>query len=451
MGVATPSPVLERIISLQKQPTNSLFKCFDTDDDDVGGDNSSSNSMSQGFHQGIFSFSDGFDRPSSSTSQDDRQQQQHIAQQSRRDKLRVQGFDPPPGHHPLVPMEGEDEPGGIYETATGPATGNMLSEMFNFPTAPGPSATELLASQMQGGFRLPTRPVAPMVGFGSSVGEWYNSSAANRQGIVLGGSSSSMGGSIGDGKQLTADSAAVMQLFLMNPQQQQQRSPSPPTPQTQLHHQAFAAAAGGPFDGVSSFSNTTSGGVVEGQGLSLSLSSSLQQFEISKAAQDHHHHHHQELRVRDGVLYFNSSSGSSNANQNPQQLQVQGQQSQGHHVHMGYGLGPTGPAAAAAAASSPVGVINVLRNSKYSRAAQELLEEFCSVGSGQFKGSRIRRHHGSSSSIPNPSTAASTAGASTSAAGSSSSSKDVPALSPADRFEHQRKKSKLLSMFDEAS
>ena len=79
-----------------------------------------------------------------------------------------------------------------------------------------------------------------------------------------------------------------MQLFLMNPQQQQQSRSSPTSPppsDVQQHHEAFQAfgAAGAPF--------------VEGQGLSLSLSPSLQQLEMAKPAE--------ELRVRDGVLYFN--------------------------------------------------------------------------------------------------------------------------------------------------
>lgn len=96
----------------------------------------------------------------------------------------------------------------------------------------------------------------------------------------------------------------------------------------------------------------------------------------------------------------------------------------------------------------PMGVVNVLRSSKYARPAQELLEEFCSVGRGQLKGSRIGRHHHASSNPNNPSASAGAAAAG--AGASSSSSKDVPPpLSPADRFEQQRKKAKLLSMLDE--
>lgn len=205
----------------------------------------------------------------------------------------------------------------------------------------------------------------------------------------------------------------------MNPPAQAQQHPRSPSPQpptansAALHHQhnpqAFHAFGEASFPG----------GVVEGQGLSLSLSSSLQQFEMAKP---------EELRVREGVLYFNNNQQQQQ--QHPS-LHLQGPGAQ--QVHMGYGS---------------MGVVNVLRNSRYARAAQELLEEFCSVGRGQSRSSKVGKHGGGSSN-PNPNTSG--AGASTSgAAASSSSSKDAPQLSPADRFEHQRKKTKLVAMLDEA-
>ncbi|XP_008813264.2 BEL1-like homeodomain protein 4 [Phoenix dactylifera] len=381
-------------------------------------------SMSQGFHHGIFGFSDGFDR---STSQEQQQQQQHIAQQSRRDKLRVPGFEP--GGHPLVPIEEQGEESSIYDsTAAAAGASNMLSEMFNFPTS------DLLAGQI---YRQTPRP-GPMAGFS---GDWYG---ANRQGVVLGGTDNL--GSLGDSTAkhhhdrshqqhpisgLNADSAAAMQLFLMNPtlqppppQQQHHRSPSPPPPAPpptlhHLHHhqqQAFQSFSDASFGG----------GVGESQGLSLSLSSSLQQFEMPKA---------EELRVRDGVLYFNNQAQQQQQQQHLSSLHLQGH-GHGQAVHIECG---------------PMGVVNVLRNAKYARAAQELLEEFCSVGRSQLKGSRIGRHAGSSSNPNLKPIHGGGGGASSSAAaaGSSSSSKDLPPLSPADRFEHQRKKAKLISMLDE--
>ena len=173
---------------------------------------------------------------------------------------------------------------------------------------------------------------------------------------------------------------------------------------------------------------------MEGQGLSLSLSSSL---EAAKA---------EELRMGDsGFLYYNhqqgggggggSSSSSAvqfqyknNNNNHHQALHLQGAMGHdnNHQGHVGFG-------------SSSLGVVNVLRNSKYAKAAQELLEEFCSVGRGQFKKSKFNRQN----SNPN----------SNAGGGASPSSKDAPPpppLSAADRIEHQRRKVKLLSMLDEA-
>jgi hypothetical protein len=66
-----------------------------------------------------------------------------------------------------------------------------------------------------------------------------------------------------------------------------------PPPSDMQHHGAFRGfgAVGVQFGGA----GTT--GIVEGQGLSLSVSPSLQQREMEKQAE--------ELRVWDGVLYFN--------------------------------------------------------------------------------------------------------------------------------------------------
>ncbi|KAJ0967689.1 hypothetical protein J5N97_024606 [Dioscorea zingiberensis] len=255
-------------------------------------------SMSQGYHHGILSFSDEY---------------------ARRDKLRVQGFDP------IVHIQGVDQP-NIYEP---PGSGNMLSEMFNYS-----AAGELLVNELPANFRQ--RPGS----IGSFTGDWY-------------GMNSSLS-SIED----------TRQLFLMRgTQQQHARSPSPspsaPTPSALHHHENIFPMVS---FGEASFST---GGVVEGQGLSLSL------------ANNHHR--------------------------------------------------------------APIGLVNVLRGSKFARPAKELLEEFCSVGRGQLKSRRSFGGRSSSNPNPNPNSNA-----------ASSSSKDaVLQLSPADKFEHQRKKAKLLSMLDE--
>ncbi|KAI4314895.1 hypothetical protein L6164_027758 [Bauhinia variegata] len=412
--------------------------------------------MSQDYHQGIFSFSNnGFER-STVTHQDHHppQPQQHLVQQIRRvDKARVQGFDTPPPP-PLVGIE-EEESGSlpVYETA------GMLSEMFNFPTA-GATAAELLEQPMTATYRSTSRP-QPV--------EWYG----NRQGggIITGlGDSKNSQNSVnnrGDSivhhhhqiSNINADSAAAMQLFLMNPQT---RSPSPPTtnhtpatasstlhmllpnPSTSL--QGFTGS--GPGGGFGQFTwvpdSAQEGGtptgsqlnsnppeiggrVVEGQGLSLSLSSSLQHLEAAKA---------EELRMGEtGFLYYNQGAGAggSSASQYPyknfanhnQPSHLQGAIGQNHQAHVGFG--------------SSIGVVNVLRNSKYVKAAQDLLEEFCSVGRGQFKKNKFSRQN----SNPNSNSGAG------GGAGASWSSKDLPPLSAADRIEHQRRKVKLLSMLDE--
>ncbi|XP_058080450.1 BEL1-like homeodomain protein 4 [Magnolia sinica] len=415
-------------------------------------------SMSQGFHQGIFSFSDGFER---SAHQD--QQQQHIAQQNRRDKLRVQGFELAPP--PLVAIE-EEEPTElpVYET------GGMLSEMFNFPSGGAATAADLLDNQITSNYRLQRA---------TPIGEWYGS----RQGMVgslgslgdskerqqIGGSNGGNGRSNDNNNigqhQITginAESAAAMHLFLMNPQPRSPPSPPPTSSSTPIHMllpnpspalQAFhtAGPAGAAFGNASipqsnftwitgsggSGDGSKIGGVGESQGLSLSLSSSLQQFEVAAKAE--------ELRMGDGVFYYNQVGGPSPSSSSYPLKNLGSQQHHHHHqhqqplqnhhqqqVHSGFG---------------PMGVVNVLRNSKYVKAAQELLEEFCSVGRGQLKSSRYGRN--TSSTNPNPSASTGPHSSASAVGGPSSSSKDLPPLSPTDRFEHQRRKAKLLSMLDE--
>lgn len=370
------------------------------------------NSMSQDYHHhSLFSFPNGFER-----SQAEQQQHQHQqAQQIRRDKLRVQGFEP-----------FEDETSGlptVYETA------GMLSEMFNFP--PGNAATnaaELLETQFNPNFRQPNPRIHAAAAMGN---EWFGN---HRQGMVVGGGASSQ--PLGYAKNHT-DS---MQLFLMNPQPRSP-SPSPPNSTSSTLHmllpnpsstptlQGFPNPAEGSFgqfmtwgNGGASAATATHhlnaqneiGGVnvVESQGLSLSLSSSLQ-------------HKAEELQMSGeagGMLFFNQGGSSTSGQYRYKNMNMGGSgiSPNIHQVHVGYG--------------SSLGVVNVLRNSKYAKAAQELLEEFCSVGRGKLK------KNNNKAAANNPS----------GGANNEASSKDVPTLSAADRIEHQRRKVKLLSMLDEA-
>ncbi|XVF17803.1 hypothetical protein REPUB_Repub10bG0155600 [Reevesia pubescens] len=452
MGIATP-PLVQSILSSQHYSKSTQYHNQIPIQDKISSNNST-NSMSQDYHHqaaGIFSFSNGFER---SAHQEQQQQQHHLAQQIRRDKQRVQGFEPP-----LVGIEEEESNAlPVYETA------GMLAEMFNFSSgvAAATGSTELLDQPVQANYRAHRPPQG-------NTNEWYS----NRHGVVGGL------GQLGESKShnnrdslahqqlpsINADSAAAMHLFLMNPQP---RSPSPPPPSATssntLHMllpnpstslQGFnISGPGGAFgtstvlsppqftwvhDSAHEGGNNGSqlnnpseiGGVVEGQGLSLSLSSSLQHLEAAKA---------EELRMGDGgLLYYNQGgSGSSAAAQfqyknvgshhHQQTLHLQGGVGQNHQVHVGFG--------------SSLGMVNVLRNSKYAKAAQELLEEFCSVGRGQFKKSKFGRNNNT-----NPSSNLGSSGGG--GGGSSSSTKDLPPLSAAERIEHQRRKVKLLSMLDD--
>ncbi|KAI3922026.1 hypothetical protein MKX01_005715 [Papaver californicum] len=479
--------------------------------------------MSQGFHQaGILNTSpssssssnnNGF-LTSSATAllQEDRinnhggHHQQHIAQQNRRD--RGQGFEPPAV--PLVSIE--EEPGGlssVFETGNG-----MWSKLYNFPPGGGSSGGGgVTTSQIPADYhhRLvlqPTPPQPPSQGTTTTItNEWY------RNRLMVGGSGHHQledpilknnhgvdegAGHISDQQisSINAESAAAMQIFLTKPQQP--RSPSSPSSSSHTPHQAhnlqgfhssssgasgynptittpsqfmtWVSATGnvednigvtlfngsGPKIGVGSNNKETN------QALSLSLSSSLRQFEVAAKAE--------ELRMMgdDGVLYFDqgigvgggigSSSNSKasyhqqqqvkNFGSQTQQLHLQGtvvsqNQQQQYHDHVGN-----------MRSSSSLGVVSLLRSSKYVKATQELLEEFCSVGRvGQsFKSNKRSGNHKSvanpTTTDPNQQGSSGTIGADH--GGSSSSSKDIlPPLSATDRIEHQRRKAKLISMLDE--
>ncbi|KAI3726231.1 hypothetical protein L1987_66028 [Smallanthus sonchifolius] len=219
--------------------------------------------------------------------------------------------------------------------------------------------------------------------------------------------------------------AQAMQLFLMNPSHDQSPSSStlhmfPSSTPTLHHQQSFGSSSvQGQFGPSTQFTWVPPGGgtVHEGggdsHGLSLSLSSTLQHLEGAKV---------EELRIGDNpaMFYFNQGVAGGGGG---------GSDLYRHQIQVGYG--------------SSLGVVKALRTSKYVKAAQELLEEFCSVGRGQFK---VNKSGSKPTPNPNPSSDGGGSGG-----GSTASSKDPPSLSSAERIEHQRRKSKLLSMLDEAS
>ncbi|CAN6447974.1 unnamed protein product [Victoria cruziana] len=274
--------------------------------------------------------------------------------------------------------------------------------------------------------------------------------------------------------------AAAMQLFLMNPEPEQPSAPLHmllPGPSAdshqlqQLHHNfspttAFsatannvipaavqlqqlnwggsgAATAGGGVGKLRNWGGGADGGkIAENQGLSLSLSS-LQHLEAAMqggegAAAAVAGGKAEELRM-DGLVYYpsqahqsgmytlkggvvaNSVVGTSGGANMPGLQALQ--------VHLG-----SNPVASVSIHSSMI-----LRNSKYLRAAQELLEEFCSVGRGQIKNKKLGKQESSKWGFTN----------NTGDTNPSSSQSPQPPLSSSDRFEQQRKKTKLLAMLDE--
>ncbi|PHT84733.1 BEL1-like homeodomain protein 2 [Capsicum annuum] len=175
--------------------------------------------------------------------------------------------------------------------------------------------------------------------------------------------------------------------------------------------------------------STRIGRVVDGHGLSLSLS---RNFEAAAKLEDlrignggiylqnnqgllspinNNHHHHHQLLHSGVVMDHRTTSPHTNVH---------------HQIHVGY------------AASSPR-ISNALRNSRYVKAAQELLEEFCCVGRGNFKNQRVKKYDDEN---PNSN--------SESEDHRGSSKDNHPPLSAAERSEYQRRKIKLLSMLDEA-
>ncbi|RAL46752.1 hypothetical protein DM860_005031 [Cuscuta australis] len=280
--------------------------------------------------------------------------QSDVTQHVRREKLRVQGFDLAP---PFQEQEDEGEHHRRQQAAY--ETTGMLSEMFDF------SPAELLE----------TCRIRPP--------EWF----PGRQEMVTGGGGNCRPQHVSG---VNAEAVADMKLFLMNP-----------PPPADLQGYDHPAQPGGHFG---HFTNAPPGiggaNVVEGRGLSLSLSSSLHNLEAAE-----------EFREHGGMLVFSQGSGGWGGG--------------GHH-HTGLHDQPAG-----------VGVVNALRNSKYAKAARELLEEFCgSVGQrGQFTttGELI-----TPSADQNPTS------------NNNTPSMSRPPLSSSDRIEHRRRKVKLLSMLDEA-
>ncbi|KAH0886036.1 hypothetical protein HID58_062132 [Brassica napus] len=213
------------------------------------------------------------------------------------------------------------------------------------------------------------------------------------------------------------------------------------------HHQGYGYPNEQQFTWPSSSDHHQSQGdmigtvhVEGGKGLSLSLSSSLEAAAAAAKAEEYRSIY---------CAAVDGTSSSSNASVHHHQfnqlktLLLDNSSSHQHQVMGHFGSSSSSPMAA----SSSIGGIYTLRNSKYTKPAQELLEEFCSVGRGHnFKKNKLSRNNS------NPNTSGCGGGGGGGGGGSSSSAgaaNDNPPLSPADRIEHQRRKVKLLSMLEE--
>ncbi|CAN4092809.1 unnamed protein product [Withania somnifera] len=348
--------------------------------------------MSQSFHhhQGFYNFSNVYGRSATTTTKHE-------------EMLRVQGFEPQQVEVAAV----EPSPQAmVYDD------GGMLTEIISYPSAWRKAATEILDDQIQS----------------SNYRSWLQKEQHQQQ-------------------LLTPSIISDAELPLMNPHI---KPSSPPCSSSSLHtllpnsvdtnnlvhHQGFHLLNPAPVESPSQFTwvagsssgdgnSNRIGRVVDGQGLSLSLS---RNFEAAAKLDD--------LRIGNGGIYLQNNQGllspMNNHNHHHHQLSHSGvvmdhrTPPAPHQIHVGY------------AATSPR-ISNALRNSRYVKAAQELLEEFCCVGRGNFKNQRVNKYEDEN---PNSN--------SESEDRRGPSKDNHPPLSTAERSEYQRRKIKLLSMLDEA-
>ncbi|KAF8085348.1 hypothetical protein N665_0671s0026 [Sinapis alba] len=321
--------------------------------------------MSQDYHHqgGIFNFSNGFNQLDS-TSLTTQQKQEHQR----------------------VKMDEESSVAGsgipVYETA------GILSDMFNFPGSSG------------------------AVGGGDL--DHDQSFRSNRQFLEK------------QHQNIPADSAAAMQLFLMNPPPPQQPPSPASTTTTRSHHNNSSTLH-----------------------MLLPNPSHQQGYTNNMSMHQIPHQHHQQLTWQSDHHHHQNSSGQGLSLSLSSSLEAAAKAEEYRNIY--YGNKTTlltdysqhhhrSSPAAAAASSSTVGAINIIRSSRYTTAAQELLEEFCTVGRGFSKKNKLRNSS-------NPNTSGGDGGnGSPSSAGAI---KDQPPLSASDRIEHQRRKVKLLTMLEE--
>ncbi|XP_016568677.2 BEL1-like homeodomain protein 4 [Capsicum annuum] len=356
--------------------------------------------MSQSFHhqQGFYNFSNVYERSATTTTKHE-------------EMLRVQGFEP---QQVGVAAAVEPSPAGamVYDD------GGMLTEIISYPSAWRKTATEILDDQIQSSnYRSWTQKEQ----------QHQHQQQLHPQSIINDTELPLMNPHIKPSSPPRASSSLHMLL------------PNSVDTNNLLHHQGFHLLNPATVEPPSQFTwipgsssgeddSTRIGRVVDGHGLSLSLS---RNFEAAAKLEDlrignggiylqnnqgllspinNNHHHHHQLLHSGVVMDHRTTSPHTNVH---------------HQIHVGY------------AASSPR-ISNALRNSRYVKAAQELLEEFCCVGRGNFKNQRVKKYDDEN---PNSN--------SESEDHRGSSKDNHPPLSAAERSEYQRRKIKLLSMLDE--
>ncbi|CAI9763689.1 unnamed protein product [Fraxinus pennsylvanica] len=330
--------------------------------------------MSQRFQQGLYNISNAYERSGTAKQSD---------WTGEKEMFRVQGFE-------QVDLSGQPP---VYDT------GGMLTEIINLPWRK--AANEILDDQMQ---------------IQSSNNRWLQKQQipaevheAELPFMIPHVKASSAPISSSIQRLLPSDfSLQGFPLKLLPSDFSLQGFPlvnMDPPPQS-----TWLSSSGGGDD-----TTTKIGSIMDGQGLSLSLSS-LRHLESFKF---------EDLRMENSEVYLHNQ-GIGTSSSNPYGPKNFGPYPpRDDQIHFGYTASPM--------------VTNGLKNSKYLRSAQELLEEFCSVGRGQFKNQKVKKQDRNPNSLN---------GGGGGGAGASSS-KDRHPLSQAERADYQRKKVKLLSMLDE--
>ncbi|XP_051150798.1 BEL1-like homeodomain protein 4 [Andrographis paniculata] len=364
--------------------------------------------MSQSFQQGsIYSFTNGYERSAAAVAVA-KQQGEWMMMRDQQQGLGPNNLPQETGH--------ELPPGGQQQAAYGGDAGGMLTEIVNLRWRK--AAADVLDDQIQASYRWPQKQHLPGAVNEAAAADEISVDNNTPQ-ITLAPSSSSCNSSY------LESSTDFLQGFHLISSLPESNIVSPPE---------FTWFPG------------STGRAEEGQGLSLSLSSSLMRnLEANKL--DKMSISHGELSFHGAVASSSFVYGIKDVGGNPPPPPPPHPHPHPHHYHHHHHQMLLHPPPPHHDNQVHVGYvesarsISYLRNSRYLKAAQEILEEFCCVGRGQLKNNQKLRNQARN---PNSSISDRNGGAV-----GSSSSKDLHPLSPAERSDYQRRKIKLLSMLEE--